>query len=70
MDELKVFSEEELVDMAMKEAFQVCCASFSFFFPVKSTVCIHYLLIRGGCLQDQGLLDCSEQHPEGQSNAR
>ncbi|KAI6704182.1 hypothetical protein NL676_013318 [Syzygium grande] len=41
VDELKVFSEEELVDMAMKEAFQ-----------------------------DQELLDCSEQHPEGRSNSR
>ncbi|KAL3742404.1 hypothetical protein ACJRO7_017819 [Eucalyptus globulus] len=41
VDELKVFSEEELVDMAMKEAFQ-----------------------------DQELLDCSEQQPEGQPNAR
>ncbi|XP_048141137.1 snRNA-activating protein complex subunit isoform X2 [Rhodamnia argentea] len=38
VNELKVFSEEELVDMAMKEAFQ-----------------------------DQELLDCSEQHPEGQT---
>lgn len=38
MDELKVFSEEELVDMAMKEAFQVCRSSFSFLvsFPLST----------------------------------
>lgn len=42
-----MFSEEELVDMAMKEAFQVCCSVSVFdffFFLVKSITCIHHLL--------------------------
>lgn len=41
-----------------------------FFSSLNSIVFIHYLLTRGCCLQDQELLDCSEQHPEGRSNSR